>query len=116
MERYFSLDLLACLHLFSSPFRCSYCLRHFSFSRLCSVDGILLIWLETLKLRLEEVWELLKKGMLFSIFKVRNGKDGLVVEVNGIVFGCIMVFARGTWMCGRQGKNDESIFCVWVIP
>jgi hypothetical protein len=40
-----------------------------------------------LKLRLEEVWELLKKGMLFFVFKVRNGKYGLVVEVDGIVFG-----------------------------
>ena len=83
---------------------------------MCSVDRILLICLVKLKLRLEEVWEILKKGMLFSVFKVRNGKDGLVVEVDGIVFGCIMVFARGTWMSGIQGKNDERIFCIWVIP
>jgi hypothetical protein len=82
----------------------------------CSVDGILLIWLVKLKLRLEEVWDLLNKGMLFSVFKVRNGKDGLVVEVDGIVFGCIMVFARGIWMSSRQGKNDERIFCRWAIP
>jgi hypothetical protein len=65
------------------------------------VDGILLIWLVTLKLRLEEVWKLFKKGMLFSVLNDRNGKDGFVVEVDGIVFGCIMVFSRGTWISFR---------------
>jgi hypothetical protein len=76
----------------------------------CSVDGILLIWLVTLKLRLEDVWELLKKGMLFSVFKVRNGKDGLVVEVDGIMFGFIMVFVRGTWMSEDKVKMMRAYF------
>jgi len=48
--------------------------------------------------------------MLFSVFKVRNGKDGLVVEVDGIMFGCIMVFVKGTWMFEDRVKIMRSYF------
>ena len=56
-----------------------------------------MIWLVRLKLRLEEVWEVLSKGML-SVVKGINGNDGFVLEVDGKMFGFIMVCASGRWI------------------
>ena len=46
-----------------------------------------------LKLRLEEVWEVLSKGML-SVVEGINGNDGFAFEVDGVA----------------------HIVCIWVSP
>jgi hypothetical protein len=88
------MNIVACLYLFSSSLRCAYFFLCFSFFRVFGVDAILMIWMVTLKLRIKKVWELLKKGMLFSLLATRNAKHGFVVEVDGIMFGFIMVFVK----------------------
>jgi hypothetical protein len=73
----------------------------FSFCSAFGVDVILLVWLITLNLRLEKVRESFKKGMLLLVFVVIYGKDGFVVEVDGILFGCVMLFVGRTWISFR---------------